>query len=681
VGEYNALLAAGVFDFLTGLKLVKRRGELMSQAKNGGMGAVIGLAATVIAEILKDNGLTSIDMANFNSESQTVVSGPLDDLKRAGPLFEKAGARMYVPLKVSAAFHSRYVAEAARSFADFLAPMAFTPPALTVIANVTAQPYPVQDASAATKALMVDQITSSVRWVQSIRYLMSQGVTEFKETGPGNVLTRLSQQIQQESTTDRLPLAPQKTESQMAENRKVEKNEAPTVTVIAAESLGNAEFKRDYNLRYAYLSGAMYKGIGSKEIVVAMGKAGMMGFLGTGGLGLAEIESAIQFIKAELSNRQPYGMNLLSNLERPQLEEQTVELYLKHDVRYVEAAAFIRMTASLVRWRLSGLKRNSDGTIDRPRRILAKVSRPEVATVFMQPAPESIVKELLATKKITAIEAELAQMIPMADEICVEADSGGHTDQGVAYALMPAMMILRDEMMAKYRYEKLIKVGAAGGIGTPHAAAAAFVMGADFILTGSINQCTVEAGTSSAVKDLLQELNVQDTDYAPAGDMFEIGARVQVVKRGLFFPARANKLYELYQRHASIEEIDAKTRQQIQERYFKRSFEEVWNETKSHYARNHPDRLANVDVNAKQKMALIFKWYFVHSTRLAMSGSDDQKVDYQIHCGPAMGAFNQWVRGTELHSWRNRRVAEIGAKLMEATAKTLSERFNAICAN
>src|SRR6185295_12181791 len=117
-----------------------------------------------------------------------------------------------------------------------------------------------------------------------------------------------------------------------------------------------------------------------------------------------------------------------------------------------------------------------------------------------------------------------------------------------------------------------IHVGAAGGIGTPQAAAAALIMGADFILTGSINQCTVEAGTSDAVKDLLQELNVQDTDYAPAGDMFEIGARIQVARRGLFFPARANKLYELYQRHGSLDEIDPKTRQQIQDRYFKRSF-------------------------------------------------------------------------------------------------------------
>ena len=446
---------------------------------------------------------------------------------------------------------------------------------------------------------------------------------------------------------------------------------------ITAESLGSAEFKTDYGLRYAYLAGAMYKGIASKELVAAMGKAGLMGFLGAGGMGFDEIDSAIRFIKQELSNGQSFGMNLLCNLERPELEEQAVDLFIRHDVRYVEAAAFMRITPSLVKWRVSGIRRRPDGTIERPRRTLAKVSRPEVAAAFMQPAPESIVKTLVAARKITTAEAELSQSIPVADEICVEADSGGHTDQGVAYALMPAMFVLRDEMMSKYRYDVPIKVGAAGGIGTPHAAAAAFIMGADFVLTGSINQCTVEAGTSDAVKDILQELNVQDTDYAPAGDMFEIGARVQVAKRGLFFSARANKLYELYQRHNSIDDIDEKTRRQIQERYFKRSFDEVWDETQSFYARTQPHKLAEIERNPKQKMALIFKWYFVHSTRLAMRG-EDQKVDYQIHCGPAMGAFNQWVRGTELESWRKRRVSDIGERMMRATAQLLDSRLRSM---
>jgi malonyl CoA-acyl carrier protein transacylase len=196
LGEYNALLAAGVFDFLTGLRLVQKRGELMSQARNGGMGAVIGLEAGAVAKVIEDSGLTTLDVANFNTPVQTVVSGPVEDIKRAGEFFDKAGAQMYMPLQVSAAFHSRYMADASKAFADFLAPMTFVAPRIPVVANVTAQPYPAANASEAVKSMLVNQITHSVQWTQSVRFLMTQGVTQFTEMGPGNVLTRMVQQIQ-----------------------------------------------------------------------------------------------------------------------------------------------------------------------------------------------------------------------------------------------------------------------------------------------------------------------------------------------------------------------------------------------------------------------------------------------------------------------------------------------------
>ena len=194
LGEYNALLAAGVFDFLTGLRLVQKRGELMAQARGGGMAAVIGLGPEVIAGVLADNGLDAIDVANFNSPSQTVISGPVEDIQRAGPLLQAAGARMCMPLPVSAAFHSRYMADAAREFEAFLAPIEFAAPRTPVVANVTARPYPAEGGDAA-KALLVGQITGSVRWVDSVRFLLGQGVERFDEIGPGNVLGRLVQQI------------------------------------------------------------------------------------------------------------------------------------------------------------------------------------------------------------------------------------------------------------------------------------------------------------------------------------------------------------------------------------------------------------------------------------------------------------------------------------------------------
>lgn len=445
---------------------------------------------------------------------------------------------------------------------------------------------------------------------------------------------------------------------------------------IKASSLGNADFKADYGIKYAYLTGAMYKGIASKEMVVALGKVGLMGFLGAGGLSLEQIESDIRYIKQALPLGTPYGINLLNSLDQPDLEVRTVDLFLLHGVRYIEAAAYMEVTSSIVYYRLKGAKRIADGGIHFLNHVLAKVSRPEVAAAFMAPPPQEMVRKLVDSGHLTADEGALSQEIPVAGEICVEADSGGHTDQGVAYALMPTMLRLRDSMLLQHKYQTPIRVGAAGGIGTPEAAAAAFILGADFIMTGSINQCTVEAKISDAVKDMLQEANVQDMAYAPAGDMFELGAKIQVLKKGLFFPARANKLYELYSRHKSIEELDEKTRIQIESRYLKRTFQDVWNETKSYYIKTGRKSVEELEKHPKEKMALIFKWYFIHSTRLAASGNEDQRVDYQIQCGPAMGAFNQWVKGTTLESWRNRKVAEIGEKIIQDAAELLSTRFH-----
>jgi len=445
---------------------------------------------------------------------------------------------------------------------------------------------------------------------------------------------------------------------------------------IAPERLGSSQFRRRHHLKYAYVAGAMYKGIASKELVVRMGKAGLIGFLGTGGMKFSRMESDIRFIQSESQGNQVYGLNLLASPFKPDLEMATVDLLLRHGVPRVEAAAFTQITAALVRYRVSGLSVGSNGEIQIPHLILAKVSRPEVAEQFLSPPPIALLQRLAESGEITRREADLAQSIPMADDICVEADSGGHTDRGVLQALLPTILQRRDEVTQKHGYRFPICVGAAGGIGTPHAVAASFILGADFVLTGSVNQCTVEAGTSDAVKDLLQQANVQDTDIVPAGDMFEMGGKVQVFKRGLLFPARAKKLYDLYRQYNSLDEIDAQTRTQIETRYFKRSFAEVYSETRDYYLRWMPELIERAERDPKQKMALIFRWYLVHTNRLALRGEPNDKVDYQIHCGPALGAFNQWVKGSPLEHWRHRHVDEIAERLMIGAAQLLDERFH-----
>lgn len=684
LGEFSALFASAVFDFETGLKLVKKRGELMSQVTGGGMAAIIGFGGERVSEILEKNNLKGIDIANYNTPTQVVISGLKQDIEHAKFIFEAEGAKRYVLLNVSGAFHSRYMVDAKEEFKQFLSYFEFSRLTIPVISNLYARPYEQNE----IKKTLEEQITSSVRWTDSIRYLMGEGEIDIQQVGNGKILNDMVLNIKKYSKPLKIEEDEQALNQSLAQglsdgsgyvqtssNQYVKdldkKSTENFFDIITEESLGDKEFKRDYKLKYAYLTGSMYRGISSKEMVIKLGRSGMMGFLGTGGLKTNEIENSIKHIQSELKNGEPYGVNLLCNLNKPQKEEEIVDIFMKYGINVIEASAFITLTPAIVRYRLNGLKKNSDDSVMITNKLIAKVSRPEVARKFLGPPNEKIVEKLLIENKITTEEAELSRIVPMADDICVEADSGGHTDQGIAYTLMPAMIKLRDEMMKKYKYSKKIRVGAAGGISTPEAAAAAFMLGADFILTGSINQCTVEAGTSNAVKDLLEKANVQDTEYAPAGDMFEIGAKIQVLKRGLFFPARANKLYELYRLHNSLEDIDEKTRKQLQEKYFKKSFGEIYSELKVRY----PHEIERAEKNPKHKMAMIFRWYFNYSMKLALEGIKENEVDYQVHCGPSMGAFNQWVKGGKMESWRNRFVDEIGIMLMQEAAKLLNYRF------
>lgn len=190
LGEYAALFAAGAFDFATGLQLVLKRGELMSQAHSGGMLAVLNLSQDRIQTILSNNGIDSIDFANFNSTLQVVLSGPSEDILKANDLLSKE-ASMCIPLNTSGAFHSRYMKEASLAFEQFLLRFQFNPLQTKVISNVTAQPY----TDSTIKANLIKQIISPVRWAETISYLKRMGESDFIEIGPGKVLTRLISQI------------------------------------------------------------------------------------------------------------------------------------------------------------------------------------------------------------------------------------------------------------------------------------------------------------------------------------------------------------------------------------------------------------------------------------------------------------------------------------------------------
>ncbi len=432
-------------------------------------------------------------------------------------------------------------------------------------------------------------------------------------------------------------------------------------------ALGDPAFKEAHGTSYAYYAGAMANGIASEELVIALGKAGFLCSFGAAGLIKSRVEQAIQRIQAELPNG-PYAVNLIHSPNEPALERGNVDLFLQYGVKTVEASAYMALTEHIVRYRVSGLEQGSDGKIIKNHRVIAKVSRMEVATRFMEPAPEKMLDKLLSQGLITAEQKALAGQVPMADDITVEADSGGHTDNRPLVSVLPSIIGLRDQIQAERAYEEAIRVGVGGGIGTPNAALGAFMMGAAYIVTGSVNQACFQAHASEHTRKVLAEADMADVIMAPAADMFEMGVKLQVLKRGTLFAMRAQKLYDLYQAFDSIEDIPVEERQKIEKQIFRQSLDDIWKGTIDFFNERDPSVIEKAQNNPKRKMALIFRWYLGLSSRWSNIGEEGREMDYQIWAGPALGAFNVWVKGTYLEDYQQRDAVKVATHILEGAA-------------
>jgi PfaD family protein len=444
---------------------------------------------------------------------------------------------------------------------------------------------------------------------------------------------------------------------------------------LTPEQLGDPEYKKQHGVKYAYYAGAMANAISSEELVIALGKQGILCSFGAAGLIPDRVEQAIKRIQAELPNG-PYAFNLIHAPTEAALERGAVERFIKFGVKTVEASAFLGLTSNIVHYRAAGLSRGPDGKIHIGNKVIAKISRTEVARHFMAPAPAKILQRLVDEGKITPEQMQMAQRVPMADDITAEADSGGHTDNRPFITLIPSILALRDEMQAQYQYERPLRVGAGGGIGTPDAALAAFNMGAAYIVTGSVNQACFQAGASEHTRKLLAQAEMADVTMAPAADMFEMGVKLQVLKRGTFFPMRAQKLYALYTAYDSIEDIPAEEREKLEKQVFRKSLDDIWVSTMAFFQERDPEMLARAKDNPKRRMALIFRWYLGLSSRWSNTGEPGREMDYQIWAGPSLGAFNAWVKGTYLSDYKKRDAPQVATHLM--TGAAFLQRINTL---
>ncbi|WP_172387097.1 PfaD family polyunsaturated fatty acid/polyketide biosynthesis protein [Streptomyces sp. MNP-20] len=437
---------------------------------------------------------------------------------------------------------------------------------------------------------------------------------------------------------------------------------------VYPEWLGDRGFGAVHGTRFAYVSGEMANGIATTSMVTAMARAGMLGIFGAGGLGPARVEQAVAELREALGTGSGWGVNLIHSPNEPELEDHVAGLLIRHGVPRISASAYMGLTPAVVWCSAAGLRTDAAGHIVRRTQLFAKVSHPDVAERFMSPAPDELLRALVADGRLTAQEASLAARVPVAEDITVEADSGGHTDNRPLTALFPVMLQLRDTLIARHRYSRPIRVGAAGGLGTPQAVAAAFALGAAYVVTGSVNQLAVEAGLSEDAKELLAQATIADVVMAPAADMFELGVKLQVLRRGTMFASRATRLYEIYREHPSLEAVPAALRAKLEREVLHATLDEVWAQTRGFWERRDPAQLVRAGQEPKHRMALVFRWYLGRSSAWAIQGEADRRTDFQIWCGPALGAFNQWRSGSFLADRSHCTVTQIALNLLEGAA-------------
>ena len=441
-----------------------------------------------------------------------------------------------------------------------------------------------------------------------------------------------------------------------------------TLPAMFPEWLGDRSFGEVHGVRFPYIVGEMAHGVATPRMVVAAAKTGVLGMFGAAGLPIDRIDAAVREIRQAAGPGASWGVNLIHSPDDPEAEHQVADLCIRLEVPTVSASAFMGLTPAVVYSAIAGISADPAGRIVRARRIIAKLSRPEVAAAFMSPPPQDLLRGLVSRGLITDMQATLAARVPVAEDITVEADSGGHTDNRPLVALLPAMLSARDRIVARHGFTRPIRVGAAGGLATPASVASAFALGAAYVLTGSINQCAVESGLSAAGKAMLAAADLADVAMAPSADMFEIGAKVQVLKRGTLFAARASRLYEAYVRHDSLDDLPSAVRRRIEEEILQASMTEAWRLTESYWRQRDAGQIDRAAHDPKLRMALLFRSYLGQSSQWAIAGDMSRQADFQIWCGPAMGAFNRWAADSFLAEPGARTVEQIALNLLEGAA-------------
>jgi trans-AT polyketide synthase, acyltransferase and oxidoreductase domains len=470
LGEYAALTAADALDFTAGLRIVQRRGRLMGEVSGGGLVAVIGAPPEQVTQLLTEHELADVEIANINSPKQVVVGGRKDRLQKLMQACAARGLRA-VPLRVSGAFHTSYMATAATKLADALMDVEFAPQKIPVISNVTGEPHD----SASIRRNLADHLTKPVQWSRSIETMIAAGAEDFIELGEHPVLTPLVSDIRRSVRERAMP--------REAEN-------PATPDKIGLRVPAEQDFRTTFKSAGTVIAGSLGNGISGTKLVRSLAKAGVLAFLDTQGLDLPAIRDAIAELSSDPDIRGRFGVALHADLDRPENDQQIVDVLLGAEVPCLEAFGYPAPSAALLRYR-GGSGRNSAN----PRgRVIARVHSIAAVHAFLSSG--------LSGAEIAAGSLETGAG-PGVDAICVELNSPYATD-GSPWGLLSALLEWRDNYRARPACQPFF-VGMTGGLCDLDCAAAFECTGVDFINAGPLFIFSDEAVLDDDTKQALRE--------------------------------------------------------------------------------------------------------------------------------------------------------------------------------
>lgn len=643
LGEYNALYAAGVMSFEDGLRLVKVRGKLMSEVNGGSMAAIIGLTAEKIDDILSRKKVSdTVQISNRNTRLQNVISGLPESIDKIIPVLLDEGAKKSVKLQVSGAFHSVYMKPAAKEFAKELEKIDLMEPACTVISNRYGKPYELHN----MKQTLLEQMSHPVLLEQSIRYALIHGAEEFFESGPGKTMTNMVTAIKSEMES----------EIETAE-------QADKITKV--NGLGSLSFKKEYHTELAYAVGGIRDGISSGPMLKKLADSNILGYLGTKGLDIHEtnrlLEDALNMVGLE-----KIGVHVSCDVLKPEYSNQQLKLMIDKDIRRLQLSGYQRPDEWIYEYRIRNIRYSEKHKVVSPYKLLVCVNNLKAAEEFLKPIDKDYIKKMIELNKLTQIEAEMVAALPVCDDICI--DNTGIGAGGFGW--ISSIKKLIDRICTPHSLKKRVRVGICGGIGNPQMLAMAFFAGADFVMTGTINQCTVEAETSTHVKDLLQAAKENDFAFVPADDLFEFGEKMSVLKRGTLYPTRAQKVYDIYSKYASVDEISETDTKLLTEKYFGIGLQEMYQRIMGIVSET--ERIL-ISEQSKYKLGLIMKGYLQACFHQAQAGEKATEINYGIAVECDMADINRWLQGTDIEHWNRRSIDIIAKRIMEEGEEYLKD--------